>query len=158
MLLPHGSEGQGPEHSSGRLERFLQACAEDNMIVANFSPPANYFHALRRQVKREARKPLIIMTPKSLLRHPEAVSTVEDLTEGSYQLFIPAEAEASSAKRLVLCSGQVYFYMLKAPAKLRLSGPVSLPPAQGGKRGNYSWGMPQAPARWGIPLLASPDS
>ena len=126
MLLPHGSEGQGPEHSSGRLERFLQACAEDNMIVANYSTPANYFHALRRQVKREARKPLIIMTPKSLLRRPEAVSTVEDLTEGRYQLFIPAEAESSSAKRLVLCSGKVYYDMLKAREELGSSGSVAI--------------------------------
>ena len=83
MLLPHGYEGQGPEHSSARLERFLQMCAEDNMIVANCSTPANYFHILRRQLHRPFRKPLIIMTPKSLLRHKKAVSTFAAMTEGS---------------------------------------------------------------------------
>ncbi|NNF58152.1 MAG: multifunctional oxoglutarate decarboxylase/oxoglutarate dehydrogenase thiamine pyrophosphate-binding subunit/dihydrolipoyllysine-residue succinyltransferase subunit [Rhodothermaceae bacterium] len=114
MLLPHGFEGQGPEHSSGRLERFLQACAEDNIIVANYSTPANYFHALRRQIKREARKPLIVMTPKSLLRHPLAVSTVEDLTGGQYQPLIPAEADPAAVKRLVFCSGKVYYDAVKA--------------------------------------------
>lgn len=114
MLLPHGFEGQGPEHSSGRLERFLQACAEDNMIVANFSTPANYFHALRRQVRRKARKPLIVMTPKSLLRLPEAVCSVEDLADGQYMPFIPSGANPAHAKRLVLCSGKVYYDMLKA--------------------------------------------
>ncbi len=113
MLLPHGYEGQGPEHSSGRLERFLQACAEGNMIVANYSTPANYFHALRLQAKRTARKPLIVMTPKSLLRHPEAVSTVEDLVDGRYMPFIPAETEPKSTKRLVICSGKVYYDALK---------------------------------------------
>ncbi|OYX91626.1 MAG: 2-oxoglutarate dehydrogenase E1 component, partial [Caulobacter sp. 35-67-4] len=83
MLLPHGYEGQGPEHSSARLERFLQSCAEDNMQVVNCTTPANYFHALRRQMHREFRKPLIVMTPKSLLRHKRAVSNIADLAEGS---------------------------------------------------------------------------
>lgn len=112
MLLPHAYEGQGPEHSSARLERFLELCAEDNLIVANYSTPANYFHALRRQVKREARKPLIIMTPKSLLRHPKAVSAVDAFTSGRYQPFIPSEDEG--ADRLVICSGKVYYDLLKA--------------------------------------------
>ena len=82
-LLPHGYEGQGPEHSSARLERFLQMCAEDNMQVANCSTPANYFHILRRQLRREFRKPLILMTPKSLLRHKRCVSRLDEIAEGT---------------------------------------------------------------------------
>ena len=113
MLLPHGYEGQGPEHSSGRLERFLQACAEDNIVVANYSTPANYFHGLRRQVKRAAKKPLVVMTPKSLLRHPQAVTSVEELADGQYRPFIPSE-DAGGAGRLVVCSGKVYYDVLKA--------------------------------------------
>ena len=114
MLLPHGFEGQGPEHSSARLERFLQACAEENIIVANFSTPANYFHALRRQMKREVGKPLIVMTPKSLLRHPQVVATAEELAEGTFHELFPAETEPSAAKRLLFCSGKVYYDLLKA--------------------------------------------
>ncbi|MDT0632303.1 multifunctional oxoglutarate decarboxylase/oxoglutarate dehydrogenase thiamine pyrophosphate-binding subunit/dihydrolipoyllysine-residue succinyltransferase subunit [Rubrivirga litoralis] len=117
MLLPHAYEGQGPEHSSGRLERFLQACAEDNLIVANYSTPSNYFHALRRQVKRDAKKPLIVMTPKSLLRHPQAVTSVEELSDGHYRPFIPSQeggAQTAGADRLVICSGKVYYDVLKA--------------------------------------------
>jgi len=114
MLLPHGYEGQGPEHSSGRPERFLQLAAEDNLIVANYSTPANYFHSLRRQAKRDARKPLALMTPKSLLRHPQAVSTVEDLSEGRYQPVIPSEVDPAGVRRLVFCSGKVYYDALKA--------------------------------------------
>src|SRR5690606_30480399 len=83
MLLPHGYEGQGPEHSSARLERFLQLCAEDNWIVANCTTPANYFHILRRQLKRPFRKPLVLMTPKSLLRHPQATSSAAEFQTGS---------------------------------------------------------------------------
>ena len=112
MLLPHGYEGQGPEHSSARLERFLQACAEDNLIVANYSTPANYFHALRRQIKRAEKKPLVVMTPKSLLRHPQAVTSVEELAEGTYRPLIPSGQ--TEADRLVLCSGKVYYDALKA--------------------------------------------
>jgi 2-oxoglutarate dehydrogenase E1 component len=114
MLLPHGYEGQGPEHSSARPERFLQLAAEDNLIVANYSTPANYFHALRRQVAREVRKPLIVMTPKSLLRHPQAVSTVEELAEGRYQPLIPSGGDPGAVKRLVLCGGKVVYDVLKA--------------------------------------------
>ena len=113
-LLPHGYEGQGPEHSSARLERFLQLCAEQNMIVANFSTPANYFHALRRQVKRDVKKPLIVMTPKSLLRHPMCVSTPQELTDGGMQEVIPATADPSGVQRHILCSGKVYYDLMKA--------------------------------------------
>jgi len=114
LLLPHGYEGQGPEHSSARLERFLQLCAEDNMVVANFSTPANYFHALRRQVKRDVKKPLVVMTPKSLLRNPRTVSPPADLTEGTVQEVIPASTDSARAERLVFCSGKVYYDLMKA--------------------------------------------
>ncbi|MEM1056635.1 MAG: multifunctional oxoglutarate decarboxylase/oxoglutarate dehydrogenase thiamine pyrophosphate-binding subunit/dihydrolipoyllysine-residue succinyltransferase subunit [Bacteroidota bacterium] len=120
MLLPHGYEGQGPEHSSARLERFLQACAEDNIIVANYSSPANYFHALRRQIKREAAKPLVVMTPKSLLRHPMAVATVEELTDGHYRPLI--ESGQTGAERLVFCSGKVVYDAIKAREDAGRSG------------------------------------
>lgn len=113
LLLPHGYEGQGPEHSSSRLERFLQLCAEDNMIVATFTTPANFFHALRRQVKRKVKKPLIVMSPKSLLRHPQVVSAPEDLTEGEFKAIYPAEADPKEAKRLIFCSGKVYYDLIK---------------------------------------------
>jgi 2-oxoglutarate dehydrogenase E1 component len=113
-LLPHAYEGQGPEHSSARLERFLQMCAEQNMIVANFSTPANYFHALRRQVKRDVKKPLIIMTPKSLLRHPLCVSTPDELANGGVQEIIPAETEPADTTRHILCSGKVHYDLVKA--------------------------------------------
>jgi 2-oxoglutarate dehydrogenase E1 component len=115
LLLPHGYEGQGPEHSSARLERFLQMCAENNMIVANFSTPANYFHALRRQVKRETKKPLVVMTPKSLLRNPNVISTPQELTEGGVQEVIPADND--DATRLLFCSGKVYYDLKKALAE-----------------------------------------
>ena len=113
LLLPHGYEGQGPEHSSARLERFLQLCAEDNMQVANITTPANFFHALRRQMKRDFRKPLIVMSPKSLLRHPAAVSTLEDFGPGTAFQEIIEDAELKKgAKRLILCSGKVYYDLL----------------------------------------------
>ena len=114
VLLPHGFEGQGPEHSSARLERFLQLCAEDNMIVCNLSTPANYFHALRRQVKRDVKKPLILMTPKSLLRHPLAVSSPDELTDAAFRHVISAEADPAGAERLIFCSGKVYYDLVKA--------------------------------------------
>jgi 2-oxoglutarate dehydrogenase E1 component len=121
MLLPHGYEGQGPEHSSARLERYLQLCAEDNMQVANCTTPANYFHILRRQMHRNFRKPLILMTPKSLLRHKRAVSRLDELAEGSTfhrLLYDDAEMHEGEAielapdekvRRVVICSGKVYF-------------------------------------------------
>jgi 2-oxoglutarate dehydrogenase E1 component len=120
-LLPHGYEGQGPEHSSARLERFLQMCAEDNMQVANLTTPANYFHALRRQLKREIRKPLILMTPKSLLRHKRAVSKLDEMAPATsfHRLlwddaqFLPNEkiklVPDNKIRRVVMCTGKVYF-------------------------------------------------
>ena len=111
MLLPHGYEGQGPEHSSARLERYLQLCAEHNIQVCVPTTPAQVFHMLRRQVIRPLRKPLIVMSPKSLLRHKQAISTLEELTEGSFQTVIPEvdQLAASKVKRVVLCSGKVYY-------------------------------------------------
>ncbi len=130
MLLPHGYEGQGPEHSSARLERFLQQCAEDNMQVANCTTPANYFHILRRQMHRPFRKPLVIMTPKSLLRHKKAVSTLKDMAEGSsFHRVLHDDAQTrpdisgitikgdSDIRRVVLCSGKVYYDLLDAREK-----------------------------------------
>ena len=123
MLLPHGYEGQGPEHSSARLERFLQLSAEDNWIVANCTTPANYFHILRRQLHRTYRKPLILMTPKSLLRHPMCISRAEDFTDGStFHRVLWDDAQKGNStqklkaddkiKRVVLCSGKVYYDLL----------------------------------------------
>jgi 2-oxoglutarate dehydrogenase E1 component len=117
MLLPHGYEGGGPEHSSARLERFLQLCAEDNMQVANCTTPASYFHILRRQMLRPFRKPLIIMTPKSLLRHKRAVSRLEDFGPNArFQRVLADTGNVDPAKvtRLVLCSGKVYYDLLEA--------------------------------------------
>ncbi|QUS37530.1 2-oxoglutarate dehydrogenase E1 component [Tardiphaga alba] len=121
-LLPHGYEGQGPEHSSARLERFLQMCAEDNMQVVNPTTPANYFHMLRRQLKREIRKPLIVMTPKSLLRHKRAVSKLDELGAGSSfhrVLFDDADKlqPDNKIRRVVLCSGKVYYDLFEEREK-----------------------------------------
>lgn len=114
MLLPHGYEGQGPEHSSARLERFLQSCAENNIQVCNLTTPAQLFHVLRRQMKREFKKPLIIMSPKSLLRHKECVSKVSDFTDNEFWSIIDdTKITKKNAKRIILCSGKVY-YDLKA--------------------------------------------
>lgn len=119
MLLPHGSEGQGAEHSSARLERFLVLCANENMIVANCTTPANFFHILRRQLAFGFRKPLIVMSPKSLLRHPKVISTFEDLAENSFQPIIDdATADASKVSKLVLCSGKIYYELLAKKEKL----------------------------------------
>jgi 2-oxoglutarate dehydrogenase E1 component len=109
MLLPHGMEGQGPEHSSARLERFLNLSIDDNIQVCNVSTPAQIFHMLRRQAKRTWRKPLIVMSPKSLLRHPECVSSLEDLSEGGFQRIIWDDWANKNAKRVLLCSGKVYY-------------------------------------------------
>ncbi|MHA1543999.1 MAG: 2-oxoglutarate dehydrogenase E1 component [Alphaproteobacteria bacterium] len=121
MLLPHGFEGQGPEHSSARLERFLQMCAEKNMQVANCSTPANYFHILRRQMLREFRKPLIIMTPKSLLRHKAAVSALDEFTTGTGFNHILKDSSKilkdKAIKRVIMCTGKVYYDILDARDK-----------------------------------------
>ena len=110
LLLPHGYEGQGPEHSSARLERYLQLCANMNMQVVNLTTPANFFHALRRQLKREYRLPLIVMTPKSLLRHPKCVSSMDDFTKDDFQEVIDDKtADPKKIKRVVLCTGKVYY-------------------------------------------------
>ena len=109
MLLPHGYEGQGPEHSSAHLERYLQLCADDNIQVCNLTTPASYFHLLRRQVKRDFRVPLIIMAPKSLLRHPEASSGLEELAGGSFLEVIDDDENYRGASRLCLCSGKIYY-------------------------------------------------
>ena len=120
MLLPHGYEGQGPEHSSARIERFLQLSASDNIQVCNLTTPAQLFHALRRQVLRPWRKPLVIFTPKSLLRHKEAVSTTSDLASGAFQRVIPdAEVDPRQVKRVLLCSGKVYYDLLDARRALK---------------------------------------
>ncbi|MEO0328992.1 MAG: 2-oxoglutarate dehydrogenase E1 component [Pseudomonadota bacterium] len=125
MLLPHGYEGQGPEHSSAKLERFLQLCAEDNMQVANCTTPANYFHILRRQIRRDFRKPLVLMTPKSLLRHKRAVSRLEEFAlDASFHRLLWDDAEMdgfdgvslakdNKIRRVVLCSGKVYYDLLE---------------------------------------------
>ena len=133
LLLPHGYEGQGPEHSSARLERYLQSCAEDNWQVVNCTTPANYFHVLRRQLHREFRKPLVLMTPKSLLRHKKVVSTLEQFgPESSFHRLLWDDAEAKSGepiallpddqiKRLVICSGKVYYDLYEEREKRGLN-------------------------------------
>jgi 2-oxoglutarate dehydrogenase E1 component len=135
MLLPHGYEGQGPEHSSARLERYLQLCAEDNLQVANCTTPANYFHILRRQVTRDFRKPLILMTPKSLLRHKRAVSGLAEMgPESCFHRLLWDDAEApgtpkttiklapdAEIRRVVLCTGKVYYDLLEDREKRGLN-------------------------------------
>jgi 2-oxoglutarate dehydrogenase E1 component len=116
MLLPHGFEGQGPEHSSARLERFLGLAASDNVQVVAPTTPAQIFHALRRQVRRAWRKPLVIMSPKSLLRHPAAVSPLADLAGGRFRRLLPdaSGSPAENARALLLCSGKIYYELLRA--------------------------------------------
>jgi 2-oxoglutarate dehydrogenase E1 component len=139
MLLPHGYEGQGPEHSSARLERFLQLCAEDNMQVVNCTTPANYFHVLRRQIHRGFRKPLIVMTPKSLLRHKRCISTLAEMSEGSSfhrVLWDDAHYRPGSTtvtlkpdhqiRRVLLCSGKVYYDLFEEREKRGIDDVVIL--------------------------------
>lgn len=150
MLQPHGLEGMGPEHSSARLERFLQMCSDDpdyfppeseefavrqlhdiNWIVANCSTPANYFHILRRQIALPFRKPLILMTPKSLLRHPEAKSSFDDMLEHTdFQRVIIDSGKAAenptAVKKLVFCSGKVYYDLKKARAERNLEADIAI--------------------------------
>jgi 2-oxoglutarate dehydrogenase E1 component len=119
MLLPHGYEGQGAEHSSGRMERYLQLCAKDNMFVADCTTPANMFHLLRKQMKANYRKPLVVFTPKSLLRHPKVVSTVDEFANGSFQMVIDdASANAKKVKTLVFVTGKFYYDLLEEQEKL----------------------------------------
>ncbi|MDB9720567.1 2-oxoglutarate dehydrogenase E1 component [Winogradskyella sp.] len=119
MLLPHGYEGQGAEHSSGRMERYLQVCAKDNMFVADCTTPANMFHLIRRQMKVNYRKPLIIFTPKSLLRHPKVVSSVDDFANGSFEMLIDDEtANVDHVKTLVFVTGKFYYDLLEVQEKL----------------------------------------
>jgi 2-oxoglutarate dehydrogenase E1 component len=122
LLLPHGYHGQGPEHSSARLERFLQACAEDNIQVAHLSTPANYFHILRRQAIRSIKKPLVLMTPKGMLRDPRCTSPVAECAEGSFQEIIGDTTTAKDAKRVVLCTGKVYYDLADHRAKNNIAG------------------------------------
>ncbi|NJX14464.1 2-oxoglutarate dehydrogenase E1 component [Tamlana crocina] len=113
VLLPHGYEGQGSEHSSARIERYLQLCGNDNMIVADCTTPGNFFHLLRRQMKRNFRKPLIVFTPKSLLRHPKAVSSMSELTSGQFQEIIDDTVNPENVKKLVFCTGKFYYDLLE---------------------------------------------
>ncbi len=118
MLLPHGYEGQGPEHSNARPERFLQLAAENNMVIANLTTPANIFHALRRQLTWEFRKPLVVMSPKSIFRHPKVVSKMDAFTKGAFQEVIGDEyADKTKVKRVLICSGKVYFDLLDRQEK-----------------------------------------
>lgn len=129
LLLPHGYEGQGPEHSSARLERFLQLCAQENMQVAYPTTPSQIFHLLRRQVRRDFRKPLIVMSPKSLLRHPKAISKLEELEQGAFRelLVDPLAAQDSSKiKRVILCSGKIYYELMEEREKNQNDGSTAI--------------------------------
>jgi 2-oxoglutarate dehydrogenase E1 component len=152
MLLPHGFEGQGPEHSSARLERFLTLAAEDNMQIIMPSTPAQHFHALRRQVVRPWRKPLIVFTPKSLLRHPAAVSPLDEFTRGQYQRVLPdPHVPTGPVQRILLCSGKIFYELQEARsarqrmdvAIVRLEQFYPLPESQlAGLLRNYAEGTP----------------
>ena len=126
MLLPHGYEGQGPEHSSARLERFLQLCAENNMQVANVTTPTQLFHIMRRQMKRNFRKPLVIMSPKSLLRHPKVTATYEDLANSSFQEVLGDNISPTKVQRIVFCSGKIYYDLDAKREALQTAGQKNL--------------------------------
>ncbi|MDR6786289.1 2-oxoglutarate dehydrogenase E1 component [Pedobacter africanus] len=118
MLLPHGYEGQGPEHSSARIERFMELCADYNMQVTNCTTPANFFHALRRQFKRDFRKPLVVFSPKSLLRHPLCVSPLAEFTEGKFQeVIVDSNVKTADVTRVLFCSGKIYYELLEKQQK-----------------------------------------
>lgn len=120
VLLPHGYEGQGPEHSSARMERYLLLCADNNMQIANCTTPANFFHILRRQLYRPFRKPLIVFTPKSLLRHPKCVSKIEDFTIGGFKEIIDDTiAHPKQTNKVVLCAGKIYYELIEERKKLK---------------------------------------
>ena len=119
VLLPHGYEGQGSEHSSARIERYLQLCAEDNMTVANCTTPANFYHLLRRQMKRDYRKPLIVFTPKSLLRHPKAVNSIQELANGEFQEVIDDSVNVDGVTKMVFCMGKFYYDLLAEREELQ---------------------------------------
>jgi 2-oxoglutarate dehydrogenase E1 component len=138
LFLPHGYEGQGAEHSSARIERFLTLCAENNMYVINPTTPANFFHALRRQLKNPYRKPLIAFTPKSLLRHPKCVSTIEDFTKGGFKEIIDdASADPKAVKKLVFTFGKIYYDLLAERERLSTSSGVPPSPLE---RAGVRWG------------------
>src|SRR5207237_1012010 len=124
LLLPHAYEGQGPEHSSARLERFLTLCAEGNLQVVYPTTPAQYFHALRRQMKNDPRKPLILMTPKSLLRHPQAVSKLDELATGRFEPVLLDGVGSTSAARVVITSGKVYYDLKTARDQRNANVPI----------------------------------
>ena len=121
VLLPHGYEGQGAEHSSARLERYLQMCAKYNMQIVNCTTPSNFYHVLRRQLKREYRKPLIVFTPKSLLRHPKCVSSISDLADGKFEGIIDDVIPENGVDKLVLCSGKIYYELLDRRMQQKLN-------------------------------------
>ena len=119
LLLPHGWEGLGPDHSSARLERFLQLCAGENIQICNPTTPAQYFHLLRRQIKVSFRKPLIVMTPKSLLRHPLAVSGINDLSDGHFQAVLDDPDTQQEAKNVIFCNGKIFYELYKRRLDLK---------------------------------------
>ena len=118
LLLPHGYEGQGAEHSSARIERYLQLCAQYNMEVVNCTTPANFFHVLRRQLKRDFRKPLVVFSPKSLLRHPKCKSTLEDLSNGTFREIIDDDV-SNKIRKLVMCSGKLYYELYEKKQEIK---------------------------------------